>query len=273
MNTHKQTVPEFLDRTFARFRDLPHSHVEAACDRVLQRLQGEIPRRPIVDPVPHRVRQGQNWRRFAAIAAVVVVVFAVLFVQTRELTLAEGEILRTSGDGVVLTLSDGSRVEMRPQSEMFVEPADDGLRLRLNHGAVIINLAVQRTGKFHVRTDDLTATVAAGVFLVSAEPAGSRVAVIQGEVRVQQGTSETNLGQGEQFATSPQMESRTVPEVLPWSRSAETHLAQLLEPRLTLEERCGPPDLRSIVRENGWNLRLLRVLWWQYNCQRDSDRE
>jgi ferric-dicitrate binding protein FerR (iron transport regulator) len=210
MSTHKQTIPQFLDHTFARFRDLPRSHVDAACDRVLHRLQDQVRRTPVADTVPHGLRRLRIWRPFAVIAAVAVVVVAVLFVQTRELTLAEGEILRTSGDVVVLR-PNWSRLEVRAQSEVFVEPADDGIRLRLNRGALIVNTAGQRDGKIHVRTDHLTATVAVGVFLVSAEQEGSRVAVIQGDVLVQQGTSRTSLAQGEQFATSPQMESRTVP--------------------------------------------------------------
>ena len=55
----------------------------------------------------------------------------------------------------------------------------------------------------------------------------SRVAVIQGEVRVEQGATSRQLAPGEQLATSPLMESRSVKEEISWSRNAEAHLAML----------------------------------------------
>jgi uncharacterized protein (TIGR03435 family) len=139
-----------------------------------------------------------------------------------------GETLHSNGAGAVFALADGSRVEMRAQSEASLEPANDGVRIRLSEGGVIVNAAKQSDGRhLYVQTKDVTVSVVGTVFLVNAEEKGSRVAVIEGEVRVQQGADEKKLRPGEQVATSPLMEPRAVKEEISWSRNAEAHLALL----------------------------------------------
>jgi uncharacterized protein (TIGR03435 family) len=53
------------------------------------------------------------------------------------------------------------------------------------------------------------------------------VAVIEGEVRVREGTTETKLHPGEQVSSSPMLAPRTVPEEIAWSRQKDAHLAIL----------------------------------------------
>jgi ferric-dicitrate binding protein FerR (iron transport regulator) len=61
-----------------------------------------------------------------------------------------------------------------------------------------------------VQTKDVTVSVVGTVFLVNAEEAGSRVAVIEGEVRVQQRGAEKKLVSGEQPTTSVEMPAALV---------------------------------------------------------------
>jgi uncharacterized protein (TIGR03435 family) len=139
-----------------------------------------------------------------------------------------GETLHSNGAGAIFALTDGSRVEMRAQSEASLERADDGVRIRLSEGGVIVNAAKQQNGRhLYVQTKDVTVSVVGTVFLVNAEEEGSRVAVIEGEVHVQQGATEKKLRPGEQVATDPQMAPLPVSEEIAWSRQAETHLALL----------------------------------------------
>jgi uncharacterized protein (TIGR03435 family) len=139
-----------------------------------------------------------------------------------------GDTVRSVGDGGgFLALSDGSRIEMRAQSELSLESARDGVRIRLNSGSVIVSAAKQRTGHLYVRTKDMTVSVIGTVFLVNAEEEGSRVAVIEGEVLVQQGETSKKLLPGEKSTTNPSMASLPVKEEIAWSREAETHVALL----------------------------------------------
>src|SRR4029079_10597154 len=44
-----------------------------------------------------------------------------------------GAVIRSDGNnGAVLALKDGSRIEMRSESELVLESANDGVRIRLN---------------------------------------------------------------------------------------------------------------------------------------------
>jgi uncharacterized protein (TIGR03435 family) len=68
------------------------------------------------------------------------------------------------------------------------------------------------------------------VFLASAGQQGSRVGVIEGEVRVREGREgsvETLVRPGEQVATSPVLAARTVRDDILWSRNATVHLAKV----------------------------------------------
>jgi uncharacterized protein (TIGR03435 family) len=139
-----------------------------------------------------------------------------------------GDVVRTDGGvGTVLALADGSRVEMRSETALALERADDGVRIRLDTGGVIVIAARQRKGHLYVQTRDVMVSVVGTVFLVNADESGSRVAVIQGEVRVQQGAVEKKLLPGDQVATSPVMKSVPLIEELAWSHNAAAHIALL----------------------------------------------
>jgi uncharacterized protein (TIGR03435 family) len=67
------------------------------------------------------------------------------------------------------------------------------------------------------------------VFLVNADDKGSRVAVLEGEVRVQQGTVEKSLRPGEQFPFNPNSEDLQFFRETGWSREAYAYLSKLHE--------------------------------------------
>jgi uncharacterized protein (TIGR03435 family) len=139
-----------------------------------------------------------------------------------------GTVIRSDGNnGAVLSLVDGSRIEMRSQSELALEPADDGIRIRLTTGSIIVDAAKQRTGHLYVQTRDVTVSVVGTVFLVESGDTGSRVAVIQGEVHVQQGATLRKLFPGEQVTTAPSMKPAPVAEEISWSRNVDEHRALL----------------------------------------------
>ena len=147
-----------------------------------------------------------------------------------------GTVRSNGGGGAVLALADGSRIEMRSHSDLSLERADDGLRIRLNTGGIIVNAATQRTGHLYVQTRDISVSVVGTVFVVNADDDGSRVAVVEGEVRVQQGGTETKLRSGERVASSPKAETFSVASELAWSRRAESLLA-LLQQQSAVEQR------------------------------------
>jgi len=118
-------------------------------------------------------------------------------------------------------------VEMRAHAEMIVGRASDGIQIDLKTGDIIVTAAEQHDGHLYVRTKDMTVAVDGTVFLVNASQDGSRVAVIEGEVRVREGGRETRLRPGEQVATSSAIVARPLTEDINWSRNATAHLAIL----------------------------------------------
>jgi len=244
MTSEENNVHEILTR---HLPSAPTEHVEADCSRILERLRKE----------PVRMNRLGRWRRTAwisvaagAAAAVFLLMIAnqpVAFATVESAdgglyrvtdstnqTLSAGAKLRAGervhsngGSGSMIRLADASQVELRSQSELSLERVEDGVQIRLNSGGVIVNAARQKVGHLYVQTKDVRVSVVGTVFMVNAEEQGSRVAVIEGEVHVQQGATETKLRPGEQVATNPKMESLPVKEEIAWSRNAGTHTALL----------------------------------------------
>jgi len=249
-----------LTRYLKRHGDAPDDDVSLAVGRVWRRLEPQALHEPA--PLPRRATSSYAVRvTVAAVAAAAVFVLAATPL-VREWTatdparavvdsadgsvyrtangepakipvggsISPGETIRTNGTaGAVLALADGSRVEMRTQSALSIERADDGIRIRLHSGSIIVNAAKQRTGHLYVQTKDMSVSVVGTIFLVNAEKEGSSVAVIEGEVRVRKtkGTSETKLRPGQQISSSPALVTRPVKEEIAWSRNAATHVSIL----------------------------------------------
>src|SRR5215471_9595956 len=149
-----------------------------------------------------------------------------------------------------LILPDDSRVEMRSQTQLSFERSADGLRILLKNGSILVSAAKQRGGHLYVKTKEVTVSVVGTVFLVKAEPQGSRVAVIEGEVHVQKGDTTERLFPGEQVATNSTLAALPFIEEISWSRHAAEHFSTLQQSEMPPAAVSGEPqdtfDLASI---------------------------
>jgi uncharacterized protein (TIGR03435 family) len=222
---HDENIEEFLKQSLP---SASQEQAEAAGSRVFDRLLADPGSRPNPAIVDFDLSRSNGWRWVPAMAAAAAIVIA--FVWSGIAPWGEQKILRSTGaSGTTFTLEDGSGVEMRAQSELSIERSDAGIRIRLEKGSVIVNAAKQEAGRhLYVQTKDVTVTVVGTVFLVNAAEEGSRVAVIEGEVRVQQQQgAEKKLLPGEQLATSPAIPKVFVEEQIGWSKNSKAHLAML----------------------------------------------
>jgi uncharacterized protein (TIGR03435 family) len=258
MKLRKQDIDKTVDAHLGLFSSPSEEQMAHAEKRALHRLRSE-PASKISTPDAALLRPHWRWRlalTFAAAALVLVFTQspairsfvwgvnapAVVEAADGELyrvsggqplhagdTIKAGDAVRTDGSvGSLLKLADGSSVEMRSKSELALERADDGLRIRLGKGDVIVNAAKQGPGRhLYVQTKDVTVAVVGTVFLVNAEQEGSRVAVIEGQVQVRRGATANALLPGEQVATSPRMALPPVTEEISWSRNVKAHIALL----------------------------------------------
>ena len=145
-------------------------------------------------------------------------------------TLSEGEIVRTSaGSRAILTLADGSRLELNQRTELSLSAAWSGQTVRLHHGDVIVQAAKQRNGHLRVVTRDSIASVKGTIFAVSSGAAGSLVSVVEGSVDVSQPGRHALLTAGKQSATNPALAEVPVRQAFAWSQEAERYFALLAE--------------------------------------------
>jgi hypothetical protein len=219
-----------------------------------------------IEPLPHgdEITARPTWPRLSmAIAATAV--FASLFLGllltnsrwTTPENLTAGVLRATNPEGQMLDLPDGSHVEMRWQSEVQIDRASDGLRVRLNAGSVIVTAAKQGAGHLYVDTKDAIVSVVGTIFLVTVEPVGTRVGVLEGIVRVQHGAMSQKLLPGEQLSTNPAMEPVPLDVQVAWSRYAALYLALLHPPAPPAEPRVAAapsPQQRQPAETNSLSI-------------------
>lgn len=144
--------------------------------------------------------------------------------------IARGQAVRTAkGSGAVLALADGSRLELRERTELAGFGGRRDTTLDLERGSVIVEASHRSRGNLFVDTEDCRVAVTGTIFAVNHGTKGSRVSVIEGEVRVEQGRKEQLLHPGGQVTTRAYLAAVPVAEEIAWSRDVDRYLALLAE--------------------------------------------
>jgi hypothetical protein len=139
-----------------------------------------------------------------------------------------GDEIRTAkGSNAVVRLLDGSLVEMDERSDLSVSRQWKGTTIRLDGGHIIVQAAKQRTGRLYVATDDCLVSVKGTIFSVNHGTKGSRVAVIEGVVRVSAGDQTTDLRAGDEQTSTSSLSKVPIQNEIAWSRNSATYLALL----------------------------------------------
>lgn len=144
--------------------------------------------------------------------------------------IAEGEFVRTAaGSRASLKLYDGSQVEMNQRAELAVSATRRNATIHLDQGIIIVHAAKRRSGHLYVSAPDCTVAVTGTVFSVNSGTKGSRVAVIEGEVRVKHEGAETIMHSGDVLATTQSVGKVPVEDEISWSSNRDQELALLAE--------------------------------------------
>jgi hypothetical protein len=255
-------IPGYLVKQLAPARVLlfeDHTHACVRCRHALERAREGEPQR--VWRVDTKRRSSPlAWRWAMAAAACVAVAFAVfgfsagllpgqhpvratvqsvdgsLYAVSGEqirlipagYEIRNGDEIRTAkGSNAVVRLLDGSQVEMGERAELAVTRAWKGTKIRLDGGQVIVQAAPQRSGRLYVATDDCLVSVKGTIFSVNHGIKGSRVAVIEGLVRVDYGQHTAELGAGEQATSGAGVSKIPIQNEIAWSKNAAKYLALL----------------------------------------------
>lgn len=284
---YQALIPAYLDGTLPAARKLlleDHTRECLPCHRALKEArEGKVPavdrgrKRGRVAAFP---RQMTRWALAAALVAAlgatlyflsgallyggataeVMTVDGDLFRVTSEAQLPlepgaeirEGDVVRTGrSGGAVIQLEDGSKVEIRERSELSIDEARSGTTIALGRGNVIVEAAPQRSRHLYVSTEECLVSVTGTIFAVNHGTKGSRVSVVEGEVRVAYDGDETILLPGEQVATRSSLGIVPVKDEIAWSRNVDEYLELLQEfseLRRELAERLPQNDLRHTSR-------------------------
>jgi hypothetical protein len=145
-------------------------------------------------------------------------------------TIAENEQVRTAkGSRAVLKLRDGSLVEVAERSDLRLNEGWSGKTVALERGSVMVEAAKQRRGRLEIMTPDCLVSVKGTIFSVSRGFKGSRVSVVEGEVKVEKSTGIELLHHGDQTATNPTMAATSVASDIAWSANSAKYVALLSE--------------------------------------------
>ena len=183
-------------------------------------------------------------------------VYVVSETETRQLTsggqLQKGERVRTAKDSnALLKLADGSTVEMRERSEFSVTENMRGVTVQLDRGDVIVEAAKQHNGRLYVQTPDTLVSVKGTIFVVESGTKGSRVSVVEGEVKVDHAGKQATLLPGDQATTNASLDKASVRENVAWSRKAtqySTLVSELAKLRTDLNQKVARLGVRHSSR-------------------------
>jgi hypothetical protein len=262
-NDFQALIPAYLDQSLAPARRLlfeDHAHQCVACRHAVERAQGEA------QQVWQTQRPAKASRRFPVwqwtlgpIAAMIVGLSAFAAIQgllpgqhairasvqnvdgsiymvsddqVRVVPVGyqirNGEELRTAkGSSAVVRLLDGSLIEMAERSDLSVAREWRGTTIHLDGGHIIVQAAKQRTGRLYVATDDCMVSVKGTIFSVNHGTKGSRVAVIEGVVRVASGERTTELTAGQEETSGSSLSKVPIQDEVSWSRNSAKYLALL----------------------------------------------
>lgn len=164
----------------------------------------------------------------------------------------EGDVVRTARDShAVLTMKDGSKIEMSERAGLAFDAALSGNTVELERGQVIIQAAQQRKRHLYVATDDCKVAVTGTIFSVNHGTKGSRVSVVEGEVHVDHAGKKDILHAGGQVTTHTSVAAVPVAREIAWSQDAprlQQLLAELTALGREIDGQVERPGMRFSTR-------------------------
>ena len=162
--------------------------------------------------------------------------------------LDEGQEIRTAkGSTALVRMTDGSGIEISERATMSLEASRKGNTIHLDGGRVIVEAAKQRDRHLFVSTSDSLVSVTGTIFSVNNGTKGTRVSVVEGEVRVKQARRDDILHPGDQVTTHASVSAVPIGREVAWSRNAQQYeqlLAELTALGKEIDAQVERPGLR-----------------------------
>jgi len=134
-----------------------------------------------------------------------------------------------SGSTAIITLDDGSQIEVDERSEISMTRRGSGNRIDVSRGRILVAASPQGSGTLDVFTNEFMVSVTGTIFEVAHGAKGSRVSVVEGEVNVLLQGNTTALTPGKAMASRMDFLTLNVEDEISWSRDADEYVAMLGE--------------------------------------------
>ncbi|HXO22007.1 MAG TPA: FecR domain-containing protein [Thermoanaerobaculia bacterium] len=165
---------------------------------------------------------------------------------------SQGDEIRTAkGSRALVRLADGSRIEMSERAGLSYDVRHGGTTINLGQGRIIVQAAKQHQKHLYVSTSDCLVSVTGTIFAVNHGTKGSRVSVVEGEVRVKQARMDSILHPGDQVTTRASVAGVPVRQEIAWSRDAQRYdalLTELANLGREVDSQVARPGLRYSTR-------------------------
>ena len=138
-------------------------------------------------------------------------------------------IRSAGGSSALITLDDGSQIEVDERSELSMTRRGVGNRVDVSRGRILVVASQQGSGTLDVFTDEFTVSVTGTIFEVAHGAKGSRVAVIEGSVNVLLQGDTTSLEPGDVMDSRMEFLALTAADEIAWSQNADQYIAMLQE--------------------------------------------
>ncbi|PCJ20250.1 MAG: hypothetical protein COA96_15920 [SAR86 cluster bacterium] len=138
-------------------------------------------------------------------------------------------IRSSGGSSAILTLDDGSQIEVDERSELSMTRRGSGNRIDVSRGRILVTASPQGSGTLDVYTNEFMVSVTGTIFEVAHGAKGSRVAVIEGSVNVMLQGDTTSLKPGDVMDSRAEYFALSVADEISWSRDADQYIAVLQE--------------------------------------------
>ena len=167
-------------------------------------------------------------------------------------SLDEGQEIRTAkASTAMVRMADGSLIEMSERATLSLDAGRKGNTIQLDGGRVIVQAAKQRQRHLFVSTNDALVSVTGTIFSVNHGTKGTRVSVLEGEVRVKQAQRDDILRPGRQVTTHASVSKVPIGREIAWSRNAKEYeqlLAELTALGQEIDAQVERPGLRYATR-------------------------
>lgn len=134
-----------------------------------------------------------------------------------------------SGSSALITLDDGSQIEVDERSELSMTRRGSGNRIDVSRGRILVAASPQGSGTLDVFTDEFMVSVTGTIFEVAHGAKGSRVAVIEGSVNVLLQGNTSSIEPGQIMDSRRESLGLTVADEIAWSKDADEYIVMMQE--------------------------------------------